>query len=331
MISPLQTFFKAHPLLLAPMAGITDMPFRSLCFEQGLFAAYTEMVSAKGLCLQPRLHENARRLLIAGAGETIALQLFGREPGYMAEAAARFAGGLLGEGPVPFAIDINMGCPAPKIVKNGEGAALVEEPALAAALVAAVSRAQPLPVTVKLRLGMRRGEERFLETAKACEQAGAAAICLHGRFREQYYSGEADWDAIRRAKESLAIPLIGNGDVRCAEDALRMRRETGCDAVMIGRAAQGNPFLFAECRAALEGRPYAQPSAGERLEMAERHLLLLRDFVGEGTCVREMRKHISWYTRGMRGSAEYRRRINTAASVEEVRELLLDMRAPEEI
>ncbi len=290
-------------LILAPMAGVTDLPFRLLCREQGCGLLYTEMVSAKAILYQ---NQNTFALLKMEPSEhPIALQLFGSEPEVMAEAAV-----LLEKEPFDI-FDINMGCPVPKIVNNGEGSALMKNPKLAQEIVSAVVKAVKKPVTVKIRKGFAEDCANAAEFAKGLEYAGAAAVAVHGRTRQQYYSGRADWDVIRQVKEAVSIPVIGNGDVASPESALQMLRETGCDGVMIGRGARGNPWLFRQAREYLStGYHCPEPSLQERKEMILRHARLNLSYKGEYTGIREMRKHVAWYTAGLPNSAVLRNEVN---------------------
>ena len=302
---------------LAPMAGVTDAAMRVLCREQGAAWAVSEMLSAKGWVYSGARNPNAADLLLRLPGEgPVGLQLFGREPEFMAEAARQ-----LEALDFPF-FDINMGCPAPKIAGNGEGSALMKEPVLAGRIVRAVADAVGKPVTVKLRAGWDAGSVNAPEFAQVLEQNGAAALAVHARTREQYYSGRADWSVIRAVKRAVSIPVFGNGDVFSAADALRMLEETGCDAVMIGRGAQGNPWIFAEINAALRGEVYQRPDLSERVETALRHFDLELALHGERRGLPEMRKHIAWYVSGARGAARFRDYVNTLTRPEEVREAL---------
>ncbi len=298
------------PFLLAPLAGFSDSAFRFICAAHGASLCYTEMLSAKGLCYGSR---GSEAILKYREGEApLGIQLFGHEPEFIEKAA-----GMLRELPNVL-IDINMGCPVPKVVKNGEGSALLKNPKLAAECVRAAVRGAGKPVTVKMRTGI--GPEPFdpAEFAALMEEAGASAVCVHGRTREQYYSGKADWDAIRRVKQAVSVPVIGNGDVFSAEDGMRMLEYTGCDAVMAGRGAMGDPWLFDELRAAWRGEPLPKrPEPGEIIETVRVHYGLLADDKGEYTALREMRGHASFYTKGIRGSAELRRALNTASSAGE--------------
>lgn len=304
-----------NPFVLAPMAGITDLPFRELCKEQGAGLLYTEMVSAKAISYRNR---NTIPLMEISPGENpVALQIFGSEPELMAEVAKSIED-------QPFDIlDINMGCPVPKVVNNGEGSALLKNPELIRKIVSAVSRAVKKPVTVKMRIGFEGADVDPVETAKIMEDAGAAAIAVHGRTRQQYYSGKADWDTIRKIKEAVSVPVIGNGDVDSPKKAEAMLKETGCDAVMIGRAVRGNPWIFREMNYYFEtGELLPRPSVEELKEMILRHARHQIEKKGEYTGIREMRKHVAWYTAGMRHSAGIRRESNLISGYEELKALL---------
>lgn len=304
-----------NPFVLAPMAGITDLPFRELCKEQGAGLLYTEMVSAKAISYRNR---NTIPLMEISPGENpVALQIFGSEPELMAEVAKSIED-------QPFDIlDINMGCPVPKVVNNGEGSALLKNPELIRKIVSAVSRAVKKPVTVKMRIGFEGADVDPVETAKIMEDAGAAAIAVHGRTRQQYYSGKADWDTIRKIKEAVSVPVIGNGDVDSPKKAEAMLKETGCDGVMIGRAVRGNPWIFREMNYYFEtGELLPRPSVEELKEMILRHARRQIEKKGEYTGIREMRKHVAWYTAGMRHSAGIRRESNLISGYEELKALL---------
>lgn len=304
-------FFSERRLLLAPMAGVSDEAFRTLCREQGADLTYTEMVSAKGLSYA---NEKTRHLLHLSVGEDqVAVQLFGHEPDVMAD-RARWVEQEMGESLAY--LDINMGCPARKIVSKGDGSALMKTPYLAAAIVRAVSAAVEHPVTVKFRRGWSEGDETCVEFARRMEDAGAAAVAVHGRYALQLYRGRADWDAIARVKAAVSIPVVGNGDVKSGADAVALVERTGCDAVMIARAAEGNPWVFAQCKAALAGVPEpAKPSVEERIAMARRHARLLAE--REGRNIVRMRKHAMWYMTGLPGAAAARAKINACVSVED--------------
>ena len=298
-------------VFLAPMAGVTDFPFRLLCREMGCALAFTEMVSAKGMLLAPPGNRAARELLLTSPQEgPVALQLFGREPQTVAEAARRLAG----DGRFCL-VDLNMGCPAPKIADSGEGSGLLREPDLAVRVAEAVVRASPVPVTVKLRTGWDEDSLVYEDLGRRLQEAGVSALTLHARTRRQFYAGRADWDAIARLKRAVSIPVIGNGDVTCLQDARRMMEQTGCDAAMIGRAAMGNPWVFA-------GR---DPSPRERVEGALRHARMLMAFKGEAVAMREMRGHVACYVRGLHGAARIRERTNAASTYAQLRECLADL------
>ena len=304
-----------NPFVLAPMAGITDLPFRGLCREQGAGLVYTEMVSAKAISYRNR---NTLPLMEISPGEhPAALQIFGSEPELMAEVARSIE-------EQPFDIpDINMGCPVPKVVNNGEGSALLKNPALIREIVTAVSGAVKKPVTVKIRIGFEGASVDPVEIAKIIEDSGAAALAVHGRTRQQYYSGHADWETIRKIKEAVSIPVMGNGDVDSPKKAEAMLKETGCDAVMIGRAARGNPWIFREMNHYFQtGELLPRPSLEELKEMILRHTRWQIEKKGEYTGIREMRKHVAWYTAGMRHSAGIRRESNLISSYQELEALL---------
>ena len=304
-----------NPFVLAPMAGVTDLPFRRLCKEQGAGLICMEMVSAKAISFH---NKNTEALMeIDPVEHPISLQLFGSEPGLMGEVAKSIE-----ERPFDI-LDINMGCPVPKVVNNGEGSALLKNPRLIADIVKSVSQAIKKPVTVKVRIGFEKEKVDIVDIAKRAEDAGAAAIAVHGRTREQYYSGKADWDAIRRVKEAVSIPVIGNGDVDFPKKAEDMLRETGCDGVMVGRAVRGNPWIFRELNHYFAtGEILPRPSAKEVREMILRHTRDQIAVKGEYTGIREMRKHVAWYTAGMRHSAALRRESNQIGSYEELEKLL---------
>lgn len=309
----------ANPVILAPMAGVTDLPFRLLVKEMGCGLVYTEMVSDKGLIYQ---NEHTLEMLKIDERERpVALQIFGSEPDPMAKAAkiVEKAGADI--------IDINMGCPTLKIVKNGEGSALMRTPELAYSIIAYVVEAVNIPVTVKIRKGWDDSSVNAVEMAMLAEKAGAAAVSVHGRTREQFYSGEADWSIIKAVKENVAIPVNGNGDVRTPEDAVRLRSETGCDGIMIGRAAQGNPWLFRQVTHYLStGKLLPGPTMAERFEMTLRHLEMLVAYKGEHIGIREMRRHAAWYTKGLPHSAELRLRFNQAETREDFTAILNEFR-----
>ena len=304
-----------NPFVLAPMAGVTDLPFRTLCKEQGAGLICMEMVSAKAISFH---NKNTEALMEINPSEhPVSLQLFGSEPELMAEVAKSIE-----ERPFDI-LDINMGCPVPKVVNNGEGSALLKKPDLIVEIVKKVSSAIKKPLTVKVRIGFENEPVDIVEIAKRVEDAGAAAIAVHGRTRQQYYSGVADWDAIRRVKEAVSIPVIGNGDVDSPKKAEALIKETGCDAVMIGRAVRGNPWIFREMNHYFTtGEILERPSVQEVREMILCHARAQIEVKGEFTGIREMRKHVAWYTAGMRHSAGLRRESNTIACYEDLEKLL---------
>ena len=305
-------------LYLAPMAGITDQVFRRLCFEQGCGAATTEMVSAQGFLTAPR-DRNAYRFLLARFPEEgpLAVQIFGSEPLYMAQAAAQLTDLSLFS-----AIDINMGCPAQKVVGGQSGSALMKDPLLAGRIVEQVKRATSLPVTVKMRLGWDDAHKNAVAFARVLEQAGADLITVHGRTRMQQYAGKADWAAIGEVKAAVSVPVIANGDITGGSSALEALRATGCDGLAVGRGALGNPWVFAEIRAALENVPYAPPPFSQIVDTAMRQAREMAEWKGERSALLEMRKHFAWYTAGRRNSAQARTKVNLASSFAEVEALL---------
>ena len=302
-------------IILAPMAGVTDLPFRLLCKEQGAGLLCTEMVSAKAIYYNNKNTETLMK--IEPEERPVSLQLFGSDPVIMSEMAKRIE-----ERPFDI-LDINMGCPVPKVVNNGEGSALMKNPKLVREIVTAVSKAIKKPVTVKIRKGFTEDSVNAVEIAKIIEDSGAAAIAVHGRTREQYYSGKADWDIIRQVKEAVSVPVIGNGDVDSPKKAKKLIEETGCDGIMVGRAAQGNPWIFHEIPHYLEtGELLPRPTLEEVKKMIRRHAELQLHYKGEYTGMREMRKHVAWYTAGFPHSARLRGAVNEIESMGQLLDLL---------
>lgn len=315
----------SSPFVLAPLAGVSDSAFRRICHDMGAALSYTEMISVKGLYY--RNDKTSELLAISPEEGPVGVQLFGSDPEAFSYSIDTLAG-------IPFALtDINMGCPVPKVVKSGDGSALLKNPNLAAEIVrtcveaskrvAKATGGERKPVTVKMRVGFSEkpspGELDCADFARLMEDSGAAAITVHGRVRDQYYSGKADRLKIKRVKEAVSVPVIGNGDVFSAEDGLRMLDETGCDFVMVARGALGNPWIFRELLAAWKGLPAPpRPDAGERIETIKRHIVLATELKGEYAAVREMRKHISWYTKGLRGAATLRDKVNKSLSLDEL-------------
>ena len=302
-------------VFLAPMAGVTDLPFRILCKEMGCGLVYSEMVSAKGILYD---NKNTTELLEIDPKERpVAVQLFGSDPEILGAMAKKIEAY-----PIDI-IDVNMGCPAPKIVKNGEGSCLMKTPELVGKIVKSLVESQSKPVTIKFRKGFDDDHVNAVEIAKIAEANGASAVAVHGRTREQYYSGKADWDIIKQVKAAVNIPVIGNGDIFTPQAAKNLLEHTGCDAIMVGRGAQGNPWIFKRILHYLEtGELVPEPTGEERVEKALRHAQMLIDYKGEYIGVREMRKHMAWYMKGLPGAAELRGKLNYAENMAELEDLL---------
>ncbi len=319
MIKPLKIGSVTLPnnLILAPMAGVTDLPFRLLCKEQGAGLLCMEMVSAKAILYKNR---NTESLLEIDPRENpVSLQLFGSDPEIISTIAHQIE-----ERPFDI-LDLNMGCPVPKIVNNGEGSALMKNPKLAGEIIRETVKAIDKPLTVKIRKGFDDEHINAVEMAKIAEDAGAAAVAVHGRTREQFYSGRADWDIIRQVKEAVSIPVIGNGDLLTAEDVIAMEEQTGCDGFMIARGAQGNPWIFRQILHYFEtGEHLAKPTLEEVTQMILRHARMMLEFKGEYIGIREIRKHAAWYTAGYPNSARLRVAINNVESFEALEELLMN-------
>lgn len=301
-------------LILGPMAGVTDLPFRLLCMEQGAGLACMEMVSAKGILYR---NKNTEALLQIDEREhPVSLQLFGADPDILSEMAKKIEDR-------PFDIlDLNMGCPVPKVVHNGEGSALMKQPLLAGKIIEKTVRAIKKPVTVKIRKGFDAEHVNAVEMAHIAQESGAAAIAVHGRTREQYYAGTADWDIIRQVKQAVSIPVIGNGDIRTAQDVLRMKEQTGCDGFMIARGAQGNPWIFSQIAACLTTGQIETPSPREVAATILRHARMQIAYKGDYVGMREMRKHAAWYTSGYPHASKLRREMNAIESYEQLQELM---------
>ena len=304
-----------NEVFLSPMAGVTDLPFRTICKEKGCGMLYTEMINAKALCYDD---ENTKKMLnLEDDGHPVAVQIFGSDPEYMGKAASimnQYTNDIL---------DINMGCPAPKVIKNGDGSALMRNPKLAAEVLTAVVKKKKKPVTLKIRKGWDDNSVNALEIAKIAEECGISALAIHGRTREQFYSGKADWDIIAEIKQSINIPVIGNGDVFDVQDAVNMLEKTKCDAIMIGRGSQGNPWIFNRINHYMKtGEVLPEPTLEEKISTAIKHMNLAVAEHGEYVAVREMRKHIGWYLKGLKNSAKYRDQINKITDYKEVISML---------
>ena len=306
-----------NKVFLSPMAGVTDLPFRTICKEKGCGMLYTEMINAKALCYDD---ENTKKMLRMEKDEhPVAVQIFGSDPEFMGKAAS-----IMNQYPNEI-LDINMGCPAPKVVKNGDGSALMRNPKLAAEVLTAVVKNSEKPVTLKIRKGWDDESVNAVEIAKIAQECGISALAIHGRTREQFYSGKADWDIIAEIKQAIDIPIIGNGDVFEVQDAVNMLEKTKCDAIMIGRGAQGNPWIFNRINHYMKtGEILPEPTLEERITTAIKHMNLAVAEHGDYVAVREMRKHIGWYLKGLKNSAKYRDQINKITDYKEVIAMLED-------
>ena len=309
---------EKNSLILAPMAGVTDYVYRKLCTQFGAQATVTEMVSAKGYILTPREREDVIQLRQTSEGERCALQIFGSDAQIMGQAAQRLCEDRF------FALDINMGCPAPKIVSGGDGSAMLKDLKNAEKVIQAVVKHSTLPVTVKMRMGWDENSVCFMEAGKMAQDCGVAAVTLHGRTRQEMYAGKANWDAIGELAAKLSIPVIGNGDIDTAQDAQRMLQYTGCHAVMVGRGAMGNPWLFRDWLRLQKGQEPMEVTAQERVDTAMEHARQLLAHKGDYIGVREMRKHMAWYLKGLRGAAQVRQKFNFAESLAQMEDILMN-------
>ena len=309
---------EKNSLILAPMAGVTDYVYRKLCTQFGAQATVTEMVSAKGYILTPREREDVIQLRQTSEGERCALQIFGSDAQIMGQAAQRLCEDRF------FALDINMGCPAPKIVSGGDGSAMLKDLKNAEKVIQAVVKHSTLPVTVKMRMGWDENSVCFMEAGKMAQDCGVAAVTLHGRTRQEMYAGKANWDAIGELAAKLSIPVIGNGDIDTAQDAQRMLQYTGCHAVMVGRGAMGNPWLFRDWLCLQKGQEPMEVTAQERVDTAMEHARQLLAHKGDYIGVREMRKHMAWYLKGLRGAAQVRQKFNFAESLAQMEDILMN-------
>ena len=313
----MRTFSIPGQLILAPMAGVTDRAFRELCVSFGADYCVTEMISAKAVQLKNK--KSFELAFLSPEEQPAGIQLFGDDPAVMAFAAEKVMAFS------PHAIDINMGCPAPKIAAGGGGVSLMRTPSLCGEIVKAVVKAVQVPVTVKIRSGWSADTINAVEVAKICEQAGASAIAVHGRTRDQMYLGHADYEIIRQVRQAVSIPVIGNGDVQDAESARRLLADTGCPLLMIGRGAMGNPWIFQEIKAALQQTPYTPPTLAQRMAVMEKHIRTLCAYKGERIGMREARKHIGWYLYGIHGASAFRRRAMTLTEVSQLPPLIQDI------
>ena len=299
----------------APMAGITDLPYRKILKSFGAALLYTEMVSAKALCYKDK--KTYRLTNIEDCEQPVGIQIFGSEPDIMAEAAR-----ILAEQTKTSFIDINMGCPVPKIAGNGEGSALLKNPKLIGEIMSAVKKAVSIPVTAKIRSGFTAETTNALEVAKILEANGCDMIAVHGRTRDQYYSGKADWDVIRHVKQAVKIPVVGNGDIFSGADAVNMLSEPGCDYVMVARGMRGHPWLIAQCNHAMDDTPFTPPPIEERLKMAYYHTSQLAEYAGEINGIKQARAHLSWYVKGLRGASKLKDKLTRACTLDEVKSIL---------